>query len=96
LDEQFARKQTNYLTMTNVSALDLNAAISTSRSEFVLVDNEHNKLTRELEACVRSGESLQVGVVFDTTFKRDLHNETLNGALSIAYAEHEHIVSIEF
>ncbi len=39
---------------------------------------------------LKTGESLYISCVFDTTFKKDSFNETVHGSLTICYSEHEH------
>jgi hydrocephalus-inducing protein len=89
----FPSSHTKKLTISNVSSLDLTAQLTTN-SHFSLVNDHSGRLVSELLVNLKTGESLHVGVVFDTTFKKDFHNEVVNGVLNICYAEHEHNVSI--
>ena len=84
--------QSNLLTMANVSALDLTAQLS-AKKPFYLVDNETGEYKNELTIFVRTGESYQATVIFDTTFKADLHNQVVNCVLNVAYKEHQNNVS---
>ena len=57
---------------------------------FSLVDEHSGKHVQELMVNLKTGESLYILVVFDTTFKKNSYNEVVNGTLSICYSEHEH------
>lgn len=87
--------QSNLLTMANVSALDLTAQL-TAKKPFYLIDNETGEYKNELTIFVRTGESYQATIVFDTTFKADLHNQVINSVLNVAYKEHQNNVSQPF
>jgi hydrocephalus-inducing protein len=54
------------------------------------MDDRTGKLVNELLVYLKTGESLYVSCVFDTTFKKDSYNETVHGSLTICYSEHEH------
>ena len=86
------KRQTNVLTVANVSCLDLTAQFSTQKP-FYMVDYETGDLISDLVSNLHTGESLQLTIIFDTSFKQDLHNQVVNGALNITYKEHQHTVS---
>ena len=81
--------QTKYLTISNINSLDLNAQLSTS-AHYQLVDAKSGEATQQLLVHIKTGSSVHVAVVFDTRFKRDRHNEIVQGTLTIGYLEHEH------
>ena len=57
---------------------------------FYLVDEENGQLVSELLVNIRTGDSVHLKCMFSTLFKKDTHNETVNGVLTICYAEHQH------
>ena len=61
-----------------------------TNTPFSMVDERTGNLVNELLINLRTGESLYISCVFDTTFKKDSFNETVHGSLSICYSEHEH------
>lgn len=63
--------------------------MSTS-SPFSLVDQETGNFVNEILTNLRTGDSLQIAINYNTQFKRDLHNEVTNGLLNINYSEHQH------
>ena len=86
-------KQIRPIIISNVSSLDVTAHMSLT-SPFFLVDQETGVHASELQANIKTGESLQIKVLFDASFKKDLHNEIINRVLTICYAEHQHNVMI--
>jgi hypothetical protein len=83
--------QTKYLTISNISSLDLNAQVSVTE-HYKLIEGEIGILTSEMVANIKTGSSIQIGIIFDTSFKRDFHNQVVNGILTIGYLEHQHSV----
>lgn len=83
------KSQTKILTISNVSTLDLTAQLTTS-APFSLVEEDTGNLVRELMLNLKTGESIHLGINFNTTFKKDSHNEVSNGLLTICYSEHQH------
>ncbi|CAF0787663.1 unnamed protein product [Brachionus calyciflorus] len=81
--------QTKYLTISNVSSLDLTAHLTTN-SPFSLIEEDTGNLVKELLVNLKTGDSLHVGINYNTQFKQDLHNEISNGLLTISYSEHQH------
>lgn len=77
------------MTISNVSSLDLTAHISTN-TPFSLVEHDTGSLVKELLMSLKTGESLHLGINYNTLFKKDLHNEVSNGLLTICYSEHQH------
>ncbi len=71
--------------------MDINAQMSVTEY-YKLIDSETGSLSKELVANIKTGSSLHIGIVFDTSFKADFHSEKVNGILRIAYLEHQHIV----
>jgi hypothetical protein len=86
-------KQTRPIIISNVSSLDVTAHLNIN-NPFFLVDQETGDSLSEMQANIKTGESLQIKVLFDASFKKDLHNEIINRILTICYAEHQHNVSI--
>jgi hypothetical protein len=86
---------TKNLTISNISSLDLNAQLSASK-HFYLIDAETGNLAREMLCNIKTGTSLHLGIVFDTSFKHDSHNEVINGQLNLNYLEHEQNVAAFF
>ena len=80
------------LTVSNISSLDVTAQMNVA-APFYLVEEENDANVPELMFQLRTGESLHLNLVFDTSFKEDLHSEIVNGLLTISYAEHLHSVS---
>jgi hypothetical protein len=85
--------QIKHLTISNISSLDLTAQMST-QMPFSLIDEETGNLAQEMIVNLKTGQSLHLGVNFDTKFKEDLHNQVINGQLVVSYAEHQEKVSI--
>lgn len=83
--------QTRQLTISNISLLDLTAQIITT-SPFSLIDEETGALMSELVVNLKTSESIHLSIIFDTRFKKDLHNQVVNGSLNISYAEHQETV----
>ena len=92
---QVELKQSRSIILSNVSLLDVTAHMNLA-SPFFLVDQETGHNVSELQANIKTGESLQIKVLFDASFKKDLHNEIINRVLTICYAEHQHNVSFKF
>lgn len=84
----FPENQIKSLTVSNISSLDVTAQM-TLNSPFYLIDEETGSMVSELLVNIQTGESLHVKVMFSTLFKKDTHNEKINGALTICYAEHQ-------
>ena len=85
----FPTSQTKNLTISNISSLDLTAQINTN-FPFSLVDERTGLHVQDLLVNLKTGESLYISCVFDTSFKKNSYNEVVNGSLSICYSEHEH------
>jgi hypothetical protein len=64
--------QTKYLTISNISSLDINAQISVTEF-YKLIDSETGNMLSELIANIKTGSSMHIGIVFNTSFKNDLH-----------------------
>lgn len=62
----------------------------TLNSPFYLIEEETGSMVSELLVNIKTGESLHIKVLFSTLFKKDTHNDTINGCLTICYAEHQH------
>lgn len=62
---------------------------------FSLVDEETGSLAQDMIMNFKTGESIHLGICFDTKFKRDMHNEVVNGQLMISYVEHQEKVSFK-
>jgi hypothetical protein len=87
----FPPNQEKILTISNISTLDVTAQMSLS-SPFYLICQETGNMVSELLINIKTGESLHLKIVFLTNFKKDAHNENVNGILTICYAEHQHNV----
>lgn len=62
----------------------------TLSTPFYLVDEDSGQLVSELLVNIKTGDSVHLKCMFSTLFKKDTHNETVNGVLTICYAEHQH------
>lgn len=82
-------KQVRPIIISNISSLDVTAHMNLV-CPFFLVDEETGDSVSELQANIKTGESLQIKILFDTSFKKDLHNEIIDRLLTICYAEHQH------
>jgi hypothetical protein len=89
-------KKKDYLMISNVSSLDLNASLSTNKP-FYLINNDNDgeeRLVSKMFLNIQTGDSIKLAMIFDTSFKNDLHNEKVDGTLDISYAEHQNSVII--
>lgn len=79
------------ITLSNISSLTLTSKISTNTPFSIRVgDNNFSEILLE----IKTGESKQLAINFDPSFKNDFHNETVNGVLTVNYIEHLHTVII--
>ncbi len=88
------KNQTKSLIISNISTLNLTANIQ-SDSLFSLTDTDANQSVSQITLQIKSGENKELLVNFDPSFKRDFHNEVINGILTITYNEHNYVVSKE-
>lgn len=72
-----------------MSSLDLTAQMS-ANFPFSLIEDETGSLMKDQMLNLKTGESVHIGISFDTSFKNNLHNEVINGLLTICYTEHQH------
>lgn len=85
------KSQRRSLILSNVSVLQLTANMVTSEP-FSFV-NENGKLSKELSLPINTGEYKELTLDFDPSFKKDLHNQIVDGFININYLEHQHTVN---
>ena len=79
------------IVLSNISCLSLNSRINTDYP-FTILNEETNEFTSEIFVKINTGENKQLNIHFDPSFKKDFHNETVNGQLTVNYIEHQHTV----
>ena len=84
--------QKEYIVLSNVSSLPLTSHINTN-SPFTILNEDTKEYISEILLNIKTGESKKLVINFDPSFKRDFHNEVINGQLVVTYVEHQHTVN---